>query len=241
MRLEPVEPEAGRKPAAVLAQAGEELPRGRGPADLEGALARRGVLAPVPLLGVEGPAARGREPDGEAVAPSRAPHRASLDTRLAYVYPSRARRFPQRRTAARPGPRRDRLLDRAGRTCRPPDPRRPRGGGRRRGWGGARPWPGPPPPGPSPRPTSPAPPGPAAPGLSPAPTLAAPAPPPSAPGRRGRPPRRPRRRAAPRPATTRSRTGARSYRARLANRWNTSSPVVVVVVVSIVSESERSP
>src|SRR4051794_26440059 len=139
MRLEPVEPEAGRKPAAVLAQAGEELPRGRGPADLEGARARQVDLDPVALLEVEGLDDRGREPDGEAVAPSRDPHRASLDTRLAYVYPSRARRFPQRRTAARPGLRRDRLLDRAVRTCRPRDLRRPRGGARRRGWSGARP------------------------------------------------------------------------------------------------------
>src|SRR3954451_17754344 len=125
MRLEPVEPEAGRKPAAVHAQAGEELPRGRGPADLEGALARQVDLDPVALLEVEGLDDRGREPDGEAVAPSRDPHRASCDTRLAYVYPSRARRFPQRRTAARSGLPRDPRLHPAGWSCPPRDPRTP--------------------------------------------------------------------------------------------------------------------
>src|SRR3954468_16365442 len=161
MRLEPVEPEAGRQAAAVLAQAREQLPRGRGPADLEGALARQVDLDPVALLEVEGLDDRGREPDGEAVAPSRDPHRASCDTRLAYVYPSRARRFPQRRTAARPGPRRDRLLDSAVRACRPRDLRGPRGGARPRGGSGPRPCPGPPPPASPPRPTSPAPPRPA--------------------------------------------------------------------------------
>jgi hypothetical protein len=64
MRLEPVEPEAGRQAAAVLAQAGEELPGGRGPTDREGALARDVELDPVALPQLEGLDDRRREPDG---------------------------------------------------------------------------------------------------------------------------------------------------------------------------------
>src|ERR1022692_4970078 len=56
----------------------------------------------------------------------------------------------------------------------------------------------------------------------------------------GRPPTRPRRRAAANPATTRSRVRARSYWASAPNTWNNNSPDAVVVSMPSVSERKAT-